>query len=74
MIKFKCPIGCIIHMILILFEQNIIHINIQNDVSWCMLCANDIFSVDETKKVNPKLRIWGEKLESKGFKISKNKK
>ena len=40
----------------------------------CMLFANDIVLVDETAiGVNAELEIWREVLESKGFKISKNK-
>ena len=39
-----------------------------------MLFADDIVLVDETARgVNAKLEIWREALESKGFKISRNK-
>ena len=39
-----------------------------------MLFANDIVLVAETKvKVNAKLELWSEALESKGLKISRNK-
>ena len=48
--------------------------HIQDDVPWCMLFADDIVLVDETARgVNAKLEIWREALESKDFKISKNK-
>ena len=39
-----------------------------------MLFADDIVLVDKTVRgVNAKLKIWREALESKGFKISRNK-
>ncbi|GMP36936.1 hypothetical protein CsSME_00008867 [Camellia sinensis var. sinensis] len=49
-------------------------INIQDDVPWCMLFADDIVLVDETREgVNTKLEIWRKALESKGFRISRTK-
>ena len=48
--------------------------HMQDEVPWCMLFADDIVLVAETKvKVNAKLELWRESLESKGLKISKNK-
>ena len=48
--------------------------HIQDDIPWCMLFADDIVLIDETKfGVNAKLDVWREVLESKGFKISKTK-
>ena len=48
--------------------------HIQDNIPWCMLFADDIVLIDETKSgVNAKLDIWREVLESKGFKISKPK-
>ena len=39
-----------------------------------MLFVDDIVLIDETARgVNAKLEIWRETLESKGFKISRNK-
>ena len=47
---------------------------IQDEVPWCMLFADDIVLVDETKKViNAKLELWRETLETRGFKISRTK-
>src|SRR4029450_2942072 len=47
---------------------------IQDDIPWCMLFADDIVLVDETREgVNAKLEVWSEALELKGFKISRNK-
>src|SRR4051794_23650859 len=47
---------------------------IQNVVPWCLLFADDIVLVDETREgVNRKLELWRESLESKGFKLSRTK-
>ena len=46
----------------------------QDEVPWCVLFADDIVLVVETKvEVNAKLEHWREALESKGLKISSNK-
>ena len=46
----------------------------QDNVPWCMLFADEIVLVDETKvEVNAKLELWREALESKWLKISRNK-
>ncbi|KAK9157750.1 hypothetical protein Scep_004324 [Stephania cephalantha] len=48
--------------------------HIQEDIPWCMLFADDIVLVDETKDgVNKKLELWRNTLESKGFKLSRTK-
>ena len=48
--------------------------HIQDDILWCMLFADDIVLIDETKSgVNAKLEVWREALESKGFQISRTK-
>src|SRR3954464_10950450 len=45
---------------------------LQNEVPWCMLFADDIVLVDETKEgLSRKLDNWRETLEKKGFKISR---
>ncbi|WP_375619007.1 hypothetical protein, partial [Bartonella sp. AC134YNZD] len=47
---------------------------VQEDVPWCMLFANNIVLVDDTKEgVNAKLELWREALESRGFRISRTK-
>ena len=48
--------------------------HIQEEVPWCILFADDIVLVDESRAgVNAKLKRWREALESKGFKISRTK-
>ena len=46
----------------------------QDELSWCMLFADDIVLVDETKAgVNVKLELWRQTLESRGFRLSRFK-
>jgi hypothetical protein len=48
--------------------------HIQVEVPWCMLFADDIVLVDETRDgVNRKLELWREVLEDKGLRISRTK-
>ncbi|KAH0462579.1 hypothetical protein IEQ34_010154 [Dendrobium chrysotoxum] len=48
--------------------------HLQEDVSWCMLFADDILLVDKTREgVEGKLELWRSTLESKGFRLSRSK-
>ncbi|WVZ78102.1 hypothetical protein U9M48_025865 [Paspalum notatum var. saurae] len=48
--------------------------DIQGDIPWCMLFADDVVLVDESQAgVNRKLELWRQTLESKGFRISRSK-
>nr|XP_033513421.1 uncharacterized protein LOC117278105 [Nicotiana tomentosiformis] len=48
--------------------------HIQGKVPWCMLFADDIVLIDETRGgVDDILEVWRQTLESKGFKLSKTK-
>jgi hypothetical protein len=48
--------------------------DIQRDIPWCMLFADDVVLVDESREgVNRKLELWRQALESKGFRISRTK-
>ncbi|MCF8704115.1 hypothetical protein L3055_11315, partial [Corynebacterium sp. MC-02] len=48
--------------------------SIQEEVPWCILFADDIVLIDETRtKVNDRLEAWRHALESKGFKLSRTK-
>ena len=48
--------------------------DIQGEIPWCMLFADDVVLVDESRTgVNRKLELWRRMLESKGFRLSKTK-
>ena len=43
---------------------------IQGDIPWCMLFADDVVLVDDSRTwVNRKLELWRQTLESKGFRL-----
>ncbi|VFQ80896.1 unnamed protein product [Cuscuta campestris] len=47
---------------------------VQDGVPWCMLFADDIVLIDDTREgLNDKLELWRLALETKGFIISRNK-
>jgi len=48
--------------------------DMQEDIPWCMLFADDMVLVDESREgVNRKLELWKHTLESKGFRLSRIK-
>ena len=48
--------------------------DIQGDIPWCMLFADDVVLGDESRVgVNRKLELWRRTLESKGFRLSRTK-
>ena len=48
--------------------------DIQGEIPWCMLFADDVVLVDESRAgVNRKLEMWRRTLESKGFRLSRTK-
>jgi hypothetical protein len=48
--------------------------DIQGDISWCMLFADDVVLVDESRTgVNMKLELWRHTLELRGFRLSRTK-
>ena len=48
--------------------------DIQGEIPWCMLFADDVVLVDESMAgVNRKLEPWRRTLESKGFRLSRTK-
>jgi len=47
---------------------------IQDELPWCMLFADDIVLIDETREgVNSKLESWRHTLEYRGFRVSRSK-
>ncbi|KAM3382190.1 hypothetical protein P3S68_007763 [Capsicum galapagoense] len=47
---------------------------IQGEVPWCMLFADDVVLIAETREgVSDKLEVWRQTLESKGFRVSRSK-
>jgi len=47
---------------------------IQDKIPWCMLFADDIVLIDESREgVNTKLECWRDTLEAKGFRLSRSK-
>jgi hypothetical protein len=48
--------------------------DIQGGISWCMLFADDVVLVDESRMgVDQKLELWRRTLEAKGFRLSRSK-
>jgi hypothetical protein len=48
--------------------------DIQGDIPWCMLFADDVVLVDDNRAwVNRKLELWRHTLELKGFRLSRTK-
>jgi hypothetical protein len=48
--------------------------DIQGDIPWCMLFADDVVLIDESRiGVDQKLELWRQTLESKGFRLSRTK-
>jgi hypothetical protein len=47
---------------------------IQEDISYCMLFADDVVLIDESMiRINQKLELWRQTLESKDFRLSMTK-
>ena len=47
---------------------------IQDEIPWCMLFADDIVLVDETRAgINAKLELWRQTLKSRGFRLNRAK-
>jgi hypothetical protein len=48
--------------------------DIQGGIPWCMLFADDVILVDESRMwVDQKLELWRQTLEAKGFMLSRSK-
>jgi len=47
---------------------------IQDEIPWCMLFADDIVLIDESREgVKTKLERWRDTVEAKGFRLSRSK-
>jgi hypothetical protein len=47
--------------------------DIQGSIAWCMLFADDVILVDESRTgVDQKLELWRRILETKGFRLSRS--
>ena len=48
--------------------------SIQDEIPWCMMFAENIVLIDETKdRVESKLELWRKTLKSRGFRLSRSK-
>jgi hypothetical protein len=48
--------------------------DIQRGIPWCMLFADDVILVDESRTVvDQKLKLWRRTLEAKSFKLGRSK-
>jgi Reverse transcriptase (RNA-dependent DNA polymerase) len=48
--------------------------DIQRDIPWCMLFADDVVLIDDSRiRVDQKLELWRQTLESKCFRLSRTK-
>ena len=48
--------------------------NIHEKIPWCMLFADDIVLINETKeRVNSKLELWRQTLKIWGFRLNRSK-
>nr|XP_009599585.1 uncharacterized protein LOC104095213 [Nicotiana tomentosiformis] len=66
--------GSALSPFLFALAMDVLSQHIQGEVPWCMLFADDIVLIDETRRgVNVKLEVWRQTLESKGFKLSRTK-
>jgi hypothetical protein len=54
--------------------MNAVTRDIQGDISWCMLFADDVVLVDESRtEVDQKLKLWRQNLDVKDFRLSMSK-
>ena len=64
--------GSVLSPFLFAIVMDVLTRAIQDEIPWCMLFADDIFLVDETRAgVNAKLELWRQTLESRGFRLSR---
>ncbi|AQK42962.1 hypothetical protein ZEAMMB73_Zm00001d025104 [Zea mays] len=72
--KAMAPDGLSLSPYLFALVIDVVTRDIQGDITWCMLFADDVVLVDESQEgVNRKLELWRQTLESKRFRISRTK-
>ena len=74
------PLKIVLHQGLVLspyifaLEMNVVTRDIQGEIPWCMLFADDVVLIDESRiGVDRKLELWRQTLESNGFRLSRTK-
>ncbi|XP_070005985.1 secreted RxLR effector protein 78-like [Nicotiana sylvestris] len=73
-VEMGLPQGSALNPFLFALVIEAITNHIQGEVPWCMLFADDIVLIDESRAgVNERLEVWRQTLESKGFKLSRTK-
>jgi Reverse transcriptase (RNA-dependent DNA polymerase) len=73
-IKIRLHQGSALIPYIFILVMNEIIKNIQGDIPWCMLFVDDVVLIDESRiRVNQKLDLWRQTLESKGFRLSRTK-
>ncbi|VFQ74839.1 unnamed protein product [Cuscuta campestris] len=66
--------GSALSLFLFALVMDVLTQGVQDGVPWCMLFADDIVLIDDTREgLNDKLESWRLALETKGFRISRNK-
>ncbi|KAF3654976.1 Tropinone reductase -like protein [Capsicum annuum] len=66
--------GSTLSSFLFVVVMDVLTRSIQGEVPWCMLFADDVVLIDESRRgVNDKLEVWRQTLETKGFKLSRTK-
>ncbi|PHU07744.1 Calmodulin-binding receptor-like cytoplasmic kinase 3 [Capsicum chinense] len=64
--------GSTFNLFLFALVMDVLTWEIQGEVSWCMLFADDLVFIDETHGgVNVELEVWRQTLESKRFRLSR---
>ncbi|VFQ84918.1 unnamed protein product [Cuscuta campestris] len=73
-VLWRCLEGSALSPFLFALVMDVLTQGVQDGVPWCMLFADDIVLIDDTREgLNDKLELWRLALETKGFRISRNK-